>query len=75
MRHRERKASPTGLMQITMCSLSCTLLMKWENIPSLGKGRKSLVKTARVIHVHCEVRRRNNYEVLNELIYNEKDSL
>ena len=40
MRHLERKASPTGLMQITMCSLSCTLLMKWANMPSLGRGEE-----------------------------------
>lgn len=35
MRHLDLKASPTGLMQITMCNFSWTRLMKWLNMPSL----------------------------------------
>lgn len=35
MRQRDLKASPTGLIQMTICSRSCTRLMKWLKIPSL----------------------------------------
>ena len=35
IRHLERKESPTGLMHITICNLSCTRLMKWLKMASL----------------------------------------